>query len=229
MRRLVLCTAMLLGLAAAAASADVIWDNYPGDSFDASKKLNSERWTIVEDAWTVDDAEFDEPVDVISIDWVGIRDSRYDYDLAEFIILLPQRDISGSITGMATLYQSFASYSVLRSIATSGNLETYEGELVLPDIELPAGQYYYGVRLVGDQQAGVGRNWVVGAVNAQANTAFYRNPTAGFSFANWSPVTNVPTFTQSQDFAYRLNGAVVPEPAVVATLLAGALLGLRRR
>jgi hypothetical protein len=224
--RSVLNLALVL-LFASAAHADILWDNYPSDSYsvDPETALSSERDTLVDRAWTVDDVLFETAVQVTGVQWVGMRQVGYAYPFADLIILPSD---PGSNPDDAYLILEDLEYSIV-PIAGEYDLETYEASIQLDQpISLPAGHWHFGTRLVGDPDVGLGRNFVAAAtqVNPAGQTAgHFWGPI--FGAFEWLPVEDLPFVDEPRDYAFQIQG--IPEPSVVTLLAVGGILAVRRR
>lgn len=193
----------------------LLWDNYltPPVGHDRVSGRASERNTDVPDAWTVDDAVFASPVRVQELRWIGLRDETTHYASADLIVLdaeFQQLELLSGVPFFATPLEMLLGYQV------------YEGRIDGLNIDLPAGRYYVGARLV---DGGSGRNFVATTGRGQIageTTGAFRSAT--FGVPNW---TLVGVFATPTDYAYRIYG--VPEPAGFVLAAAGALMTVRLR
>ncbi|TWT45978.1 hypothetical protein RAS1_24150 [Phycisphaerae bacterium RAS1] len=200
---------------ALAGEAMLLWDNYltPPLGHDRVSGRASERNTDVPDAWTVDDALFDTAVEVRELRWIGLRDETSAYASADVILLdsqFQQVELLVNLPYTATPLEMLLGY------------EVYEGRVGDLSIELPAGHYYVGARLV---DSGSGRNFVATTGNGQIGgltTGAFRCAT--FGVPEW---TLVGEFATPTDYAYQVYG--VPEPAGFVMAAAGALVIVRMR
>jgi hypothetical protein len=218
-----------LAACAAQAAEVVIWDNFPNDSYDKTKFASAERATSAIDerpesaSWVVDDfvPGFDSRVD--AIEWIGLRDARYNYPKADWAAFTRQEDIFGQSTFTPVAGQLDVSTGLsIQDIGREGDYMLYRGTLTLTTpLELTPGEYWFGIRLVG---TGFGRNFMVASkvVRNHPKGAFIHNPGAGI---NWKESSFL--FGHPVDFAFRLYG--VPEPASLTLLALGALALTRRR
>jgi hypothetical protein len=224
--RTVLRLALLLTFASAV-HADILWDNYPSDGYstDAEMALSSERETLIDYTWTVDDALFETAVQITGVQWVGMREVGYAYPFADLVIL--PADLGDDPNDAYLMLENLA-YSIV-PIAGEYDLETYEATIQLDQpISLPAGQWYFGTRLSGDPDVGLGRNFVAAASQVHPggqSAGYFWGPI--FGVFEWLPVENLPFVEEPRDYAYRIHG--IPEPSVVALLAAGGILALRYR
>lgn len=216
-----------LASAAVAGPISLLWDNYLSDApgHDARNALSSERRTLVQDSFVVDDAIFSQPVRVDEIRWIAYRQvgAMIQYNTADLIVLDENFNSVLSLTD--------AAYTAT-PLGTQLGLELYEGRADLSSFagsrELAAGRYFVGSRLVGNF---LGRNFAAttgdGAMNG-LSFGYTRSPS--FASNNWTSVTGI-IGIGSTEFAYQVYGAIVPEPASLALLLVGgaALMRARRR
>jgi hypothetical protein len=231
MRRISLAlVAALIAAGTPLACAELIWDNFltpdPANDggFDGVSYFSSERNAAVEDSWAADDAVWPHEVTVQAIKWAGARDARFPYGYVELIILEEQQ-------GMLEVVQQYSlgQPAILGTFGTFFGLQVYNGYIELPEegISLPAGHYYFGVRLVngvnGDED---GRNVMLttggGAVNGLTMGLFQ---SYFFGYPNWTFTADT-SGNLTTDFAFQLYG--IPEPASLVLLIAGGLLFRRR-
>lgn len=203
-----------------AAQADLLVDNYLSeDDYDHRTALSAERNTIISDSWTVDDGAFEASVVVQKIRWIGAREAGEEYPKADFILLDDDFNIVQEIMDVE--------YTLTERGEDFGGLLVYEGEITLEGIELAPGHYYFGARLVGTD--GLGRNFLTttGDGQLQGSMGYFRSIPLGFP--DWTSVDEVLSIGAS-DFAFQIEGEVVPEPTSLALVGFGALMmGLRRR
>ena len=237
-RFLLLIAALTLTLAGAtAAQADMLlWDNFltanpaVDGGFDGNSYFSSERDAAVADSWAADDAVWDHTVQVQGIKWAGARDARFPYGNVEIIILSDQGERSLSVVQQYTLGQP---PEIQGTFCTFLGYQVYDGFATIPDggITLPAGHYYFGVRLVaGPNGDSDGRNLMlttgtaggVTTINGLTMGLFQSNT---FPYPDWT-LTQDTSPAITTDFAFQLYG--VPEPASLILLGVGVLL-LRRR
>ena len=202
------------------ASGDIIWDNYKGpNGYDARTWLSSERNTIIADSWAVDDAVFEQPVRVEAIKWIVLRSPDVQSWKSDFIIL------DSSLGQQALMLDAPGLVISELGAGPAGNL-IYEATLPIPNIELPAGRYFLGGRLVDDF---LGRNYLATAGNGEISgqsMGMFRS--VAFGFDNWTPDIQVLTIGAS-DFAFRIEGEVIPEPSTLVLLVVGAVQAVIRR
>lgn len=203
-----------------AAQADLLVDNYLSeDDYDHRTALSSERNTIISESWTVDDGTFEVKVVIEKMRWIGAREGDEDYPKADFIILDGDFNIVKEIKDVE--------YGLTERGEDFDGLLVYEGEITVPDFELEPGHYFFGARLVGAN--GLGRNFLAttGDGELQGSMGYFRSIPLGFP--NWTPVDKVLGIGAS-DFAFQIEGRVVPEPTSLALVGLGALMvGFRRR
>lgn len=212
--------ALVALLMAPVAYADVIWDNYQGpDGYDHVTGLSNERATLISDSWLVDDAVFESPVIVEQIQWIGLRDNPQRFTGADYIIMDADFNVLAEMSDVAFTAQF---------LTNEFGMQVYEGTVEVTPLQLEPGQYYMGARLVdGD----LGRNFILtsgtGAANVLGQTQAYFK-SVPFGADVWTPVEDVLESHEPSDFAYRISGQIIPEPASLMLLLGGAALMLRR-
>lgn len=226
---------------AALGRADVLWDNFPS-GFDTSSYLSSERYTEVLASWTADDAIFETDVTVQGIEWVGLRDPDYDYPQAEMIVLSPSPDPFNPGSYVLTPVGSVMSlsYDVVEVFGTQPDfdgrtLEIYRAVAMLGGgpkagvggLDLEAGHYFFGIRLVGLETVSLGRAYLASSQDLLGMDSGYFQ-SMDFGIADFMPVDQLPQPGAPTDYAIRILG--VPEPSTIVLLGAGlAAAGLRRR
>jgi hypothetical protein len=236
MRPLTLALTVSLAFLGTAQATTLLWDNFltanpaADGGFDGRSYFSSERDAAVEDSWAADDAVWDHPVQVEGIKWAAARDARFAYGDVEIIILQEQGERSLSVVQQYALGEPPA---IQGTFGTYLGFQVYNGYAAIPDggITLPAGHYYFGVRLVsGPNGDGDGRNLMlttgtsggVTTINGQTMGLFQSN---FYGYPNWTPVAET-SASMTTDFAFQIYG--IPEPASLVLLGAGILL-LRRR
>lgn len=233
-RHLVVSIACLAFAGATQALAIELWHNYQS-GYNAASSLSSERFTLVNDSWTVDDAVLTSPGGIVrlqSIEWIGLRDPRYTYPQAEFILLRPVPDPQNPghfLLQPSGVPNQLGTYTV-EVLGSQGIYEIYRGTLALPNIDIPAGHYFVGTRLHGDPQVRLGRNFAVsrtgGPNPAGLDQGYFRSD--DFGVPDWLIVERVPLVGRPTDYAFRLFGEQIPEPASFV-LLAGGLAAMVAR
>jgi hypothetical protein len=236
MRPLTLALTVSLAFLGTAQATTLLWDNFltsdpaADGGFDGHSYFSSERDAAVEDSWAADDAVWDYPVQVQGIKWAAARDARFAYGNVEIIILQEQPERSLSVVQQYNLGQP---PEIQGTFGTFLGFEVYNGYAAIPDggITLPAGHYYFGVRLVyGVNGDGNGRNVMlttgtidgVTTINGETMGLFQSDY---FSYPNWTLVADT-SAALTTDFAFQIYG--IPEPAALSLLLTG-LVVLRRR
>lgn len=221
---------MLLVAGALDARADLLlWDNFltprPADDggVDRHSYFTCERDATIEDSWVVDDARFNVPVVLDAIKWAGGRLPAYPYTV-EVMVLKEEDNTLAEWPGFPL---GLSSYQVTGTFGTFYGYQVYNGYVELPPTSLPAGHYYFGVRLVSIPPGeGDGRNVALttgfGTINGDS-MGFVRVPP--FGYPDWIPVDQFPGETPT-DFAFQLYG--IPEPASVPLLALGPILSRRR-
>ncbi|MDX2199031.1 MAG: PEP-CTERM sorting domain-containing protein [Phycisphaerae bacterium] len=205
----------------------LLWDNYlsPGAGHDSLSGLSADRQTLVPDAWTVEDMVLTQPVSLTEIRWIGLRatGSNIQYPDADVLLLDSQLNT----------VQSFQNLDFTSTvIGTLGGFQVYEGRVDLTglnplSLELAAGRYFFGARLVGNN---LGQNFVAttgsGAVNGQGY-GFFKS--SHFGLPNWTPVGNVAGADDSE-YSYQVYGTIIPEPVSLMMIgLGGIAMVIRRR
>lgn len=223
-----LLLALLVTASASAASvASLLWDNYQStgnpaypDGWDGVGFLSSESDASVEDSWVIDDAVFESDVVVQAVEWLGLRKTGYNYT-AEVIILDTEFNLVAERTDLF--------YTALQTEPNTpiAGFKPYKALTEFTNVELPAGRYYFGVRLKNGTDAGLGggRNFILttGDGNIQGETpGAFKAPAWGYPAWTYTNAMSTPINT---DFAFRVRG--IPEPASILAL--GLLALLRRR
>jgi len=179
----------------------ILWDNFltnpDGGGFDGWSYFSSERNTNVVESWAGDDAFFDVGVTVQGIGWAAIRDADYTYT-AETIVLDDAFNELVSFTGLP--FTALATYDWLFGY------ETYNGYVQTSPITLPAGHYYFAVRLAVDA---AGRNMILstgnGAINGLTEGAVQSE---FFGIPDWSLFSQAFPGATPTDYAYRIHGFI---------------------
>ncbi|MGE3180616.1 MAG: PEP-CTERM sorting domain-containing protein [Phycisphaerae bacterium] len=227
-----LLTGSLVGLLSTAAiagtSSGLLWDNYlsglPGN--DGRTGLSSERSTLVQQSWVVEDMILSDLVRIDEVRWIAYREtsSNINYPAADLLIM---DENFNPVVQLSDL-----TYATTE-LGTAFGLNMYEGSIILnsgnptlgDDGFLNPGRYFIGTRLVGNN---LGQNFVAttgdGALNGQSY-AFYQSES--FAVNEWRSVNNEQAIGDSE-FSYRVYGTVIPEPASMILLSAGALMLVRR-
>lgn len=215
-------------VAANAGGSSLLWDNYlsPGLGHDAVNALSSERRTVAPEAWVVDDALFTDAVQILSINWIALREMGLgaQYATADFLIL--DNDFEPVVSLNDLTYSSTDEGSLFGLDLYEGTLNFQSADAGDGAIVIGPGQYYFGVRLVGNQLGG--NYWATtgnGALNGQS-FGFTKSP--AFGQPGWTPVADVYGIAPT-DFAFQLFGTIVPEPASIGLIVMGALVFTARR
>lgn len=225
--------------ASALGGGGVLWDNYPGDLIQPAHALTSERNTaFVESTWSTDDvdlsgeAELPSDILITGIQWVGLRDPGFTYSKADVIFL------DGSLNDATSVTYSNLTASQTPYVPDPNSdplREVYTGSIDFAVPISPVATYFYvGIRLVGDG-AFKGRNLFVthtiDTSNLGLTGGYVKSAVIGAPF--WRPASDVWYGTSGDarnfEFAFRLYGSIVPEPASLGLLALGGLLVFRRR
>jgi hypothetical protein len=224
---------VVLGATAVAAHAGgstLLWDNYlsPGLGHDGLNALSSERNTVAVETWVVDDALFTDSVQILSLNWIALREIGMgaQYASADFVILDDQfqpvvslNDLSYSATEEGSLF----GLNLYEGTLTFGTADAGTDDAII----LGPGQYYFGVRLVGNQLGG--NYWATTGAGELNGMSYGFTKSPAFGQPGWTPVADVYGI-EPTDFAFRVFGTIVPEPASFGVLALGALaLTVRRR
>lgn len=224
-----------------------VWTNYSDEASvvalaQVGWSASSERNTIrPEPSWSVEDMVLpDGGLKIARVEWIGVRDPRYDYD-ADFIMLasVPDPDSGGWMPDQSNqIVMSDLEFEAQELQLVNARTQIYRGVLDFSDspIDVLGTQIYVGTRLVGVTDGGGpndGMNAVaVSAISDSETTfggltqAYFRGVSWGFP--SWSPINLL--FGSPED-AYELAYKVVfvPEPGSgLAALIGGMLVGLRR-
>ena len=205
------------------ASADLLWDNYAiPDGLDRVSGFSSERATLISDSWVVHDAVFETPVIVEQIQWIGLQgEEGTGFTGADYIIMDSEFNVVVEVSNVA--------FDANLSGDQFFGWDVYEGTVQVEPVALDAGQYYFGARLVNSH---LGRNFAAtsfsGADLIRGDTEAYIR-SVPFGIDDWTPASQVVSSGIVSDFAYRIDGTVIPEPTSLILLLIGAAATLRRR
>jgi hypothetical protein len=199
----------------------VLWDNYQGEFGHDFHASSSERNTIVPDSWSVDDAIFGNDVKVERIRWIGWRSHGSPTELADLIALRP-----AGAERLETLIEYRDLPWTYRQLGLSEPYDLYEGYADLPGggLTLPPGHYYFGTRLAVKQAR---RNFLgtTGQGKLKGLTeGFFRSEFIGYP--EWTRTGKIKGFWAT-DFAFQVEGEIIPEPTAAALVL--LLAGLARR
>ena len=163
------------------------------------------------------------------ITWAGARDPRFAYGNVEIIIL---RDEPARGLSVVQQYALGQPPEIQGTFGTFQGFQVYDGFATIPDggITLPAGHYYFGVRLVsgpnGDED---GRNLML-TTGTYGGTTHINGLTMGvfqsnsFGYPDWTRTADTSAHITT-DFAFRIHG--IPEPASLLLLGVGVLLARR--
>lgn len=205
-------------LAATPLAADVIWDNYP-NGYNHAVWHSSERNTVVNNSWMIDDFTLEVSEEIAGVQWVGAHSLDTPFSGADLLILDDDFQLVTELTNVEYTVQQLEIFQ---------SKQIFEGTINFDEaLVLPAGKYYLGTRLVG--AAGVGRAYTVVAGDGPRGdgSALFRSPL--FGIMNWTHTEDIPLGSgTAYDNAFRLLG-VVPEPATLALLAISGVAALRRR
>jgi hypothetical protein len=254
-----LCSlALLTCLAAANADPILLQDNYlgkPGDPswtlpYDGVAAQTSERNTTVTASWTGDDlfVPAGSEYQISRIDWIGLvlNGPGAQWLSADVVIYPSNPDTQGHPIAAGTppvaQFTSLAMDSFQQRVSggtpeTLFGLGVYDGQVSFAPVTLPAGEYFYAVRVVGN---GRGRHFVATAGDGDSFGAGHMGVTQSDMFftPNWTDISTVlqvptspggPYLPYPTDFSYRVWGTVIPEPGGLSLALFGTLWLLRRR
>lgn len=222
MCKLLTCLACILVVESRA--SDLLWDNYQGSMGFDLNGLWSERNPLVADAWTIDDVVFNEPVRIERIRWYGGTKSELPLEHpCDYIVLTP----AGG--GQFTVVQEGKDLVAQRRFIARdfGGWEWHEGTLNLPGegLDLQPGHYYIGTRLVSDRPWARAFIATSGAGKIKGKSmGYFRSPPLGYP--DWVPAEAL-FYGEPRDFAFRVEGQVIAEPASLSALL--VVTALRRR
>lgn len=259
--RLICILALLLCVAVAAADPILLQDNYLGKPgvpswtlpYDGVAAHTSERDTMVTASWTGDDlfVPSGSEYQVSRIDWIGLvlNGPGAQWLSADVVIYPSNPDSEGHPIAPGTLpvaeftnltMDNFTQRMSGGSPETLFGLDVYEGQVSFDPVTLPAGEYFYAVRVVGN---GRGRHFLTTTGNGTSFGAGHMGVAQSDMFFTpyWTDISTVlqipvdpsdpggPQKPYATDFSYQVWGTIVPEPGALALALLGTRLLLRRR
>lgn len=208
----------------------LLWDNY-ATGYNPNYYWSSERDSVVNDSWVVDDAVFDGNVEIQGIDWVGLYNPSFSYT-AEFTVL--------QYIGGASVFETVvATTEVPVSIENLGTVvngfQLFRGTIDVTDFALPfnaatGGQYFFGTRLVSQGNPAAGRSFIVNSTygaDIRGLSGAYAHGAQTTGTGGWLPFQQIAGWNIAADFAFRVYG--VPEPSGLILIGLGALSALLRR
>jgi hypothetical protein len=220
--------------------------------YDGVAAHSSERNTMVTESWTGDDLIVPGGAEYIiqKFEWIGLlyTGPGAQWNFADVVIYRRNPDGAGHPITPGDLpiaqFNNLPLTSFAQRVSPQGQpeylfgLPVYEGSVVTPDVTLPPGHYYYAVRVVGNGRGqfflattGGGTDFGAGQMGIFQST-FFQQP----NWVNIIEVLQVPDpnnpgqlMPYATDFAYRVWGEIVPEPAGLILLAAGIPLLWRQR
>ncbi len=218
-----------------------VWTNYADDASviawaEMGWSASSERNTVrPEPSWSVDDVVIpNASLQISRVEWIGVRDPRYDYD-ADFQVMGSMLDpnTGGLVPDPSNRVTiSEQAFEIEPLLLVDPDVQIYRGVLDFSTspIDVIGTHFYVGTRLVGvtdDGGPNDGYNAVaVSAISDSATTfggmtqGYFRGPSWGFP--SWTAVNELfGTLDDQYELAYRV--VFVPEPAsatIFLTLLA---------
>lgn len=227
--------------------SDGVWLNYADetsviDLAGMGWSASSERNTIrPEPSWAVEDILVPDPaLKIQRIEWIGVRDPRFDYD-ADVIVLGStlggDRAVAAPDPDNAMVLSDLA-YDAEELLLVNPSTQIYRGSIDFSDdpLDLPGAHFYVGARLVGATD-GNGPSDGMSAIAVSAISEFadmFEGLTEAYfigvswGFETWAPISELFGMPDDRfELAYRV--VFIPEPAAAITMLIGAAALLARR
>jgi hypothetical protein len=253
-------TALLMVCSTAAVAEIILQDNYLGNPtepgwafpYDGVAAQSSERRTIVSESWAGDDIVVPVGIEykIQRLSWIGVllTGPGAVWETVD-VIILPRNPVEerGRPIAPGTMpvaeftnipMDEFAQRTGESGGETLWGLPVYEGSVTVPEVTLPAGHYYFAVRVVGNNRGqhfmlttGGGVDFGAGEMGVMQSSFFFQPEWIDIVDYLKIPDPDDPSkrIPYATDFAYRVYGEVVPEPASIALLMLGAVvLRLRR-
>lgn len=232
-RAVVLSTILAACGLCSAAQAEILpmlWDNY-ATGYNPTYYWSTERDSVVNDSWVVDDALFSGDVQIQGIDWIGLYSPAFSYT-AEFTVL---QYIGGSNV-FSTVVATTEVPVTIDDLGTNvAGFRLFRGTIDVNDFTLPYnaagnGQYFFGVRLVSQGNPAAGRSFIVNSTygaDIRGMSGAYAHGSQTTGTGGWLPFTQIAGWNVAADFAFRVYG--VPEPSCLILIALGGLGAVLRR
>ena len=253
-------SATLLLTITATGWAEILQDNYLGNPnepgwtlpYDGVAAQSSERDTIVSESWAGDDLVVPDGLEytIQQFNWIGllVDGPGATWDTVDVIILPRNPDGQGHPIAPGTApiaeFNDLTPDQFEMRVDGGGTpevlwgLNVYEGTVSIPEVTLPAGHYYFAVRVVGSDRgqhfmltSGGGTDFGAGEMGVMQSPFFFEPDWIDIDDYLELPDPDQPGeyAPYATDFAYQVMGVITPEPASLVLLVLGGLMLRMRR